>query len=145
MRSLEERFWAKVDKSGDCWLWTGARNPYGRIGIGRHRTVLAHRVAWELMVGPIPDGMKIDHRCRVVACVNPDHLRVVTHKQNLEHQRSDRGASLRRDGRWEARVKHHGKKHFAGLFSTREEALQAAAALRCQLFTHNDEDRKVDE
>lgn len=79
-----ERFWAKVDKSGDCWLWTAAldRHGYGafRTG-GRHR--LAHRVAYELVIGPIPEGLDLDHLCRVHDCVNPAHLEPVTRRENL--------------------------------------------------------------
>jgi hypothetical protein len=84
-RSLEKRFWAKVDK-GDgtgCWLWTGTRwaKGYGQV---RHqnRRLLAHRVAYELLVGPIPDGYQIDHLCRVTRCVRPDHLEPVTPLEN---------------------------------------------------------------
>jgi hypothetical protein len=77
------RFWAFVDASGDCWLWRGQRNGrgYGRFAIRPVASKLvlraAHRAAWELLVGPIPKGMTIDHLCRVVLCVNPDHLEVV--------------------------------------------------------------------
>ena len=73
-----------IDASGDCWEWTGYVNPdgYGRVGI-RGRYLLAHRVIWEALVGPIPDGLEIDHLCRNLPCVNPDHLEVVTHAENL--------------------------------------------------------------
>lgn len=80
-----ERFWEKVDL-GDgtgCWLWTGARNPngYGQFWSGR-RLGLAHRYAYETLVGPIPDGLSLDHLCRVPACVNPVHLEPVSHREN---------------------------------------------------------------
>ncbi len=146
--SLEDRFWAKVDKGGpdECWLWTGALSRgYGNLVIGHSGNRYAHRVAWELMVGPIPERMHLDHRCREKRCVNPDHLRVVTNKQNMEHRgNSDRGVSFVRPGLqkpWRATVMHNYKQHTAGYFATREEAAQAAAALRRKLFTHNDEDR----
>ena len=78
-----DRFWQRVDKSGECWMWTGSRNTkgYGRFDSdGRH--LMAHRVAYEMLVGPIPDGMQLDHLCRVPACVNPAHLEPVTSREN---------------------------------------------------------------
>lgn len=71
----------------DCWVWFGSREPkrgYGRYGPtpiggqGRMRTWYVHRLVWTLMIGPIPDGMQVDHRCRRKACCRPDHLRLVT-------------------------------------------------------------------
>lgn len=82
---LSSRFWRKVDKGGPggCWLWTANKNRggYGFIKIDR-RNRSAHRVAYELSVGPIPDGLTIDHLCRVRHCVNPAHLEVVTKRTN---------------------------------------------------------------
>jgi hypothetical protein len=72
---------SKVRKNeGGCWEWTSFRNKagYGRIG-GR---VLAHRLAYESLVGPIPSGLVIDHLCRNPACVNPAHLEPVTLQEN---------------------------------------------------------------
>lgn len=70
--------------TGECWLWSGAKNAggYGLIYVNG-RMVRAHRLAWELYRGPIPDGMQIDHRCRARPCVNPEHLRTVTLVQNV--------------------------------------------------------------
>ncbi len=76
----EVRFWAKVDKSGDCWLWT-ARLSHN--GYGRFVNQAAHRTAYEMLVGPIPEGMQLDHLCRVRRCVNPSHLEPVTPRENL--------------------------------------------------------------
>jgi hypothetical protein len=89
-RPLAERFWEKVDKSapGGCWLWTAATKShgYGFVAIAKveGRSILrqAHRVAYELTHGPIPDGLEIDHLCRVRNCVNPAHLEAVTHSEN---------------------------------------------------------------
>lgn len=81
-----ERFdakWMLAPITG-CWLWTGARNDngYGYFYGRAHRSHGAHRYSWMLYRGPIPDGMVIDHLCHVRACVNPDHLRVVSQKAN---------------------------------------------------------------
>lgn len=64
-----------------CWLWLGTldNKGYGRIGRGS----LAHRVAYELVVGPIPEGLELDHLCRTPACCNPAHLDPVTHAENM--------------------------------------------------------------
>lgn len=79
----QERFWAKVNKGATCWEWTGttAGRGYGSLTI-RQRTKYAHRVSYELCVGPIPDGLEIDHLCKNILCVNPDHLEAVTHWEN---------------------------------------------------------------
>ncbi len=80
---LSERFWPKVNKSEDCWLWTAAKTKgYGVIGVGKSLHY-AHRIAYELLVGPIPEGMELDHLCRTPACVRPSHLEPVTHATNL--------------------------------------------------------------
>lgn len=77
-----ERFWSKVTKTDTCWLWTAyLRRGYGKIKIS-NRTVLAHRFAYEMLVGPIPDGLQLDHLCRVRNCVNPAHLEPVTSREN---------------------------------------------------------------
>lgn len=80
-----ERFLIKTDTSGDCWIWTaGRRNEkgYGMFCTGG-RTFLAHRWLYEQSVGPVPDGMELDHGCRNRACVRPSHLEPVTHQENL--------------------------------------------------------------
>lgn len=83
-----ERFYSKVDRSGTCWLWTATINNrgYGLFYLSG-RMVLAHRVAYEIRIGPIPPGAEIDHvrerGCAHRHCVNPAHLEPVTHRENL--------------------------------------------------------------
>lgn len=83
--SEEERFWPKVVVTGFCWLWAARKSDsgHGLFSLSNHgRTVRAHRWAYESLVGPIPEGLDLDHLCRIRACVNPDHLEPVTRKEN---------------------------------------------------------------
>lgn len=98
-----DRFLAKIDPQLDgCWLWTGAGAPgYGRVNVGG-RTRLAHRIAYEHWNGPIPEGFHVDHRCRVRACVCPDHLEAVTQAEN--NRRAPNGGTA---GRWAERTECH--------------------------------------
>src|SRR5438105_2573404 len=79
-----ERFWAKVEKTDTCWLWTAstANGGYGAFVLN-DVIVRAHRFAYELLVGPIPEGLQLDHLCRVRHCVNPAHLEPVTQQENI--------------------------------------------------------------
>lgn len=80
-------FWAKVDpcRTDGCWFWTASRNKlgYGRFYAYGVKSHAAHRYAHELLVGPIPDGLEINHVCRQPSCVNPQHLEAVTHQVNM--------------------------------------------------------------
>ncbi len=83
-KTVAERFWEKVNANGVCWEWTSALNTWGYGQFGADgRTVLAHRWSYEHLVGPIPDGLLIDHLCRNVICVLPEHLEPVTPLLNL--------------------------------------------------------------
>jgi hypothetical protein len=92
-RPLRELFESKfvVDADTGCWLWqaTLTKNGYGLIHKSptgpdeKPRALIAHRVSYELYIGPIPDGLTIDHLCRVRHCVNPDHLEAVTLRENV--------------------------------------------------------------
>ncbi len=92
-KTLDERFWEKVQKSEGCWLWTAnttkdrnGNKRYGLLGAGRRGEgmLYAHRVSWELHFGAIPEGLLILHRCDTPACVNPNHLFLGTQTDNMQ-------------------------------------------------------------
>jgi hypothetical protein len=89
--TLAERLAARIviTESG-CWEWQGAKNDrgYGQIGVGRVKRFYTHRVSYELHVGPIPDGLQLDHLCRNTICCNPEHLEPVTARENMRRGRS---------------------------------------------------------
>jgi len=98
MRPIAERFEEKVDRSGACHLWTASTQTsnggqYGQftimIAMNKRKNAFAHRVAWELENGEIPEGMQVDHLCRNTLCVNVEHLEVVTPSIN-QKRRPDR-------------------------------------------------------
>lgn len=99
---VAQRLWARVEKSETCWLWTGPtlNTGYGTI---RHegRDTLAHRVAYELAVGPIPNGLTIDHLCGNLLCCRPDHLEPVSRRENIR-----RAADARRLKRTACKAGH---------------------------------------
>jgi len=148
--TLSERMEAQTDKSVDCWVWTASTNEdgYGCIRVGG-KMMKAHRVAYEMEHGAIPEGMQVDHRCHTPACVRPDHLRLATNKQNQENRAGAqansksgvRGVYWKAEKRkWCAQVRHNGRLIHLGYFATIEEAEVVVIAKRLELFTYNDAD-----
>lgn len=86
---IEPRFWAKVNKTQTCWLWTASctgQLNHGQFTLrrdGKQQHIYAHRFSWELANGPIPDGLWVLHHCDVPHCVNPDHLFLGDHTANM--------------------------------------------------------------
>jgi hypothetical protein len=100
-----DRFWRKIAVAGphDCWEWMGTRDHlgYGKFSIGGARKyggreVKAHAFAYEVIVGPIPEGLTIDHLCRNPGCVNPAHLEAVTHGENMRRGNGFSGLNFRK-------------------------------------------------
>ena len=80
---VDRRFWIRVQPLGACWVWTGAKVwGYGVIGFNGKQWK-AHRYAYTRVVGPIPEGLELDHLCRTRSCVRPDHMEPVTHAENM--------------------------------------------------------------
>lgn len=94
-KSWQERFWVKVNKDGPlpnienwslgpCWLWIAQLDAfgYGRLFHSPNRSTLAHVISWEIVNGSVPNGLELDHLCRVRHCINPVHLEAVTQLVN---------------------------------------------------------------
>jgi hypothetical protein len=115
--------------------------------------MLSHVFSYELKYGP-EEHQQLDHVCHNKKCVNPDHLRQVSNKQNTENKgrlNSNNTSGFqgvwfdKYTNRWAAEVKHHGQKFWLGRFTSLEEAAEAARTKRLELFTHNDLDRATDD
>lgn len=152
--SMAERFWAKVEKTDTCWLWTAFKdhNGYGKFSdVNGQSQKYAHRVALTLSGVQIPPGHQVDHMCFVHACVNPDHLQVVTQQQNGENRRAATAASKTgvRGVHWVSNVRKYraacrvqGVAYYGGLFLTVEEAEAAVIELRNSVMSNNLVDRR---
>jgi len=83
-RTLQQRLEAKIVKGPGCWTWMGSHDPegYGKISV-RSRMTNAHRIAYQIYVGPIPEAYEVDHLCRNRGCVNPAHLEAVPKPVNI--------------------------------------------------------------
>jgi hypothetical protein len=158
MKTVEERFWSKVEKSETCWLWTAARSDTGygsiRVKVAEHtyRAMNAHRLAYVWAYGEPEPGLLIDHICRVRHCVRPDHMRAVTYRQNAENlpQAGGRNTSGYRgvywdkaNSKWRALLTVDGRHLDFGRHVTKEAAAAAVLAGRLQYETHNEVDRQT--
>lgn len=151
---------ARIDqhtqRTETCWLWTACLdgNGYGLLNRdvqGRHTTLRTHRYSFIRANGPIPDGMVVDHVCHVKACLNPEHLRLATSKQNAENrvgaQANNTSSGVRgvywhkQAKKWRAMVRHNQKLISVGLFLDIADAEAAVKEARLRLFTHSDADR----
>jgi len=98
---VEKRIWSRIEKTETCWLWKGSTDGrYGQVRYrGRHYRV--HRLIWEIRHGEIPDGAEVCHHCDTTLCVNPDHLFLGSHKDNMTDM-AVKGRAAR--GNWLARM-----------------------------------------
>ena len=105
MKTTEERFFEKVRKGQGCWEWTAYKAPtgYGQFYLDG-KPKYAHRLSWELAHGEIPDGMCVCHTCDNPGCVNPDHLFIGTHQDNVA-DRHQKGRSHKPKGSKHGRAK----------------------------------------
>lgn len=87
-QAITDRFWSKVSQADGCWIWTDKPDPqgYGRLGVSQskhqRKNLAAHRLAFTLSNGPIPDGHSVCHSCDTPLCCNPTHLFAGTHQEN---------------------------------------------------------------
>lgn len=132
---LAVRFWQRVDKTGDCWIWTGAKIKFGYGVIRRNSSEggaqqKTHRVSWELHNGPIPQGLMVLHRCDNPPCVRPDHLFLGTGLDNVA-DREAKGRTAKGDNSG-ARLHPERHAHLPGELSaqaklTNDDVLQITA------------------
>lgn len=142
-----ERFESRINKSGNCWVWTGSVSPqgYGKLGDN-----YVHRLAWSFATGqPIAPGLVIDHKCHNRLCVNPKHLQVVSHTENVQNHSGPprnnksgyRGVSWSKVmEKWQACASHNGVTERA-YFDHIEDAAAEVVRMRNRMHTNNLLDR----
>ena len=152
-KSPEEWFWDLVDKSSECWDWTGAISRLGYATVKRDGvTIMAHRYAWLISGNEIKPGMVLDHLCFNRGCVRPSHLRMVTQAQNSQNRNGAprnsttgiRGVSFEAArNAYTAKFRLAGKDHYLGTFATAAEAEAAVIKGRREHMTHSEMDKAV--
>lgn len=150
-KTVKERLLARHVVNGECWEWTGSAYPSGYGSISYEGNVIGtHQASHLVFIGEIPEGLYVDHRCRNRICINPEHLRLLTHKENMENRSEfsnvnssgHRGISLDKESwTWRARVNHNNKTYYVGRFVLLEDAIEAVKKKRNELYTYNDADR----
>ena len=146
LTSAPERFWASVEKTPECWNWTGSLvgAGYGQFRWaegGRTARMTAHRYAYILVNGQVPDHLVVDHLCHNRACVRPDHMRLATMQGNAENRRGAqsnstvgiRGVERISSGKYRAVVYSAGKRYSCPATDSLEQAAADAEALRARL------------
>lgn len=154
--TAEKRFWAKVEVTPYFWFWRAYKdsNGYGHFSDIPGNRKLAHRIAYEYLVGEIPEGLVLDHMCHTPKCVNPSHLTAVTVQENSENSSaSDKRSGFRGVHRykaggdkryWAARVTHKHQKYFLGYYPKFELHVAAyrSREVRNDVMTNNLLDRR---
>lgn len=138
---MEERFWAKVNKTAACWEWTASKHStgYGQFSGNQNG---AHRIAYTLCIDPIPEGMEVDHICHNRGCVNPAHLRLATHQENGRYitNRADNLSGKtgvhwsKGKSKWKAQIFFGGKNQHLGYFVDLAVAIKARQAAEAEMF-----------
>ena len=152
-KTIAQRLWDKaIETDEGCWTWRGAVNSKGygtttkvKTGPGRAPRAYAHRMAWEVFNGPIPDGLYVDHVCHNRRCINPEHLRLATPAQNLENRAGaqynsktgHRNVYPLPDGRFAVQVRHR----HVGVFDDLVMAVATASEYRRQTMPFSEMDR----
>jgi hypothetical protein len=133
-RSLNDRFWSKVNKTDSCWFWVGAKstNGYGATWVNG-KVVSAHRASFFIEHGRWPKEM-LDHLCRQKSCVNPEHLEEVSNRENITRGKTSKLRSnkysnfvgvKKKHNKFEASIWINHKRVYLGMFNTEEEAGKA--------------------
>lgn len=132
---------AYTKRDGECLVWTRALSPDGyAVMKAGGRSDQAHRVAWALTHGPIPDGMQVDHICHNRACVEMSHLRLASWSENQWNRKGSTSATGHRNvyaakgGGYYVQIRHHSKKISFGSYSNLSDAAEAARRGRRELF-----------
>lgn len=141
----EYRFWAKIKISRGCWVWTASKNTngYGQYRLNG-KMFLAHRLAYELLEGDIPEGFELDHICHNHECVNPGHLRACSRLENGRNLKLGKANTSGFKGvswdsvnhKWEAKIGVNHKTIKIGRFNTPEDAYSAYC--RAAVFHHGE-------